>query len=94
MRDLYCKDCRKAFHKAQLSKCRNELTGVLEYQCPYCGSTAFMKTIYCDNCGEMIEDHYYKTPNGNKYCEECCVDCDIDDEENFYEGEEFEEWEW
>lgn len=49
--------------------------------CPYCAG-AFVEAHKCDCCGEWITEHYIKTDDGHRFCDNCYNRYDLG-EENF-----------
>ena len=47
--------------------------------CPYCGG-AYTEAHRCDCCEEWIVDDYYKTDDGQRYCEDCIRKIRLGDE--------------
>ena len=45
--------------------------------CPYCKAD-YIQTFKCEECGEWISSNTYYKINNNKYCDECCVKCNLE----------------
>lgn len=82
-----CLECEHIFNENEVAtweEDRGEFWGVSCSEsmsgCPKCGGD-YVKAHRCDCCDEWITNSYIKTENGKRYCENCYVVMDLEDEE-------------
>lgn len=79
-----CIDCGRVFEDSiHWKENIGEHFGFPAYEefsgCPYCNG-AYTEAYRCDCCEEWIVDDYYKTDDGQRYCEDCIRKIRLGDE--------------
>lgn len=46
--------------------------------CPECGG-AYVEAHKCDECEEWITEDYFKTDDGQRFCQNCCYHVSIEE---------------
>ena len=80
---LICVECEVLFEQAKRFYERHGLdTPPYEelYVCPVCGGTNIHRAHRCDVCGEWMTGTYIKTLNGDRICETCYTNRDVEDD--------------
>lgn len=80
---LICVECGSLFEHARQVYERHGLdTPPYEelHVCPACGGTNLHQAHRCDVCGEWITGSYIKTLDGNRICEDCYTNRDVEDD--------------
>jgi hypothetical protein len=82
-----CLECEHVFDENEVvywEEDRGEFWGVSCSEpmsgCPHCGG-GYVKTYECDCCHNWISGSYIKTDDGKRYCENCYVVMDLEEEE-------------
>ena len=78
-----CIECGYVFQDAECWKERHGFDyGPYENfsGCPECGGS-YVEAHKCDCCDKWITGSYIKTEDGKRYCENCYVVMDLEDEE-------------
>ena len=80
---MLCVGCGSLFETARRVVERHGLDSppYEEYlACPCCGGTDLRSTNRCDVCGHWITGEYILTVDGNRICNDCYVEHDIEDD--------------
>ena len=81
--DFVCLDCGLVFDDpVRYTETHGLEYGPYEhyYGCPKCRG-AFTQAYKCDCCGEWIEGDYIRVGDNIRYCDNCCTQMELGDED-------------